>query len=105
MIKRKFQRNFLDSGDFFKNKFWQLTKPTDAHPHPKPTQPIFSTVNFGFLHPPPDIGGSSLGWVQNLTRPDLWIGLPCRQWKEEISGNETFISTFNALHQLNLLYL
>ena len=60
---------------FFFFRFWCFLNSgnppglNNAHPHLKPTQPIFPAVDFGFLRPPSDAGGLSLGWVQNRSNP------------------------------------
>lgn len=39
--------------------------PTDTQPHSKLTRPIFPTVDYRFLRPPPNTGRANLSWVQN----------------------------------------
>ena len=72
-------RYFSDSGDVFFPDFDDFllrrpTEPTDAHPHPKPTRPIFPVGGSGFLtrHPTP------AGRAQN--RPGPTRGQPSVQY-------------------------
>ena len=100
----RFQHDFPDFGmifqiptiffrfqqPFFFFLLQQLTEPTDTHPHPKPTRPIFLAVGFGFLCPSTRRWRVEFGLGPKPTRPDLWIALTVKKANLHLDAQTTW---------------